>query len=78
MDVSIQLVPVLSDGELLVIVDGDVDSLLAYWFIVRVMKLGHVGMSEGLLSSKSFAWVELQEVSEKIQSVVRSSGKDIS
>lgn len=62
MDVCIEFVPILSNGELLIIIDRDVDFLLADRLIIRVMKLSNVRMSQGLISRESFIRVELKEV----------------
>lgn len=45
VNICVQLVAVLSDGELLVIVNRDVDLLVAIWLIFRVVELLNVGMS---------------------------------
>ena len=59
VDVRIELVPVLSDRELLVIVNWDKDFLSADWFFVWVVELGHVRVLQCLLSRQSLSWVEL-------------------
>jgi len=50
VDVGIQLVPVLSNAELLVIVNRDVDFSRAERLIVGVVELGHIRVAQGLLS----------------------------
>lgn len=60
MDISIQLVSVLSNRELLVVIDGDVDLLSADGLILLVMELSNIGVFQGLLSCKSAVRIELK------------------
>ncbi len=48
VDIRIKLVTVFPDRKLLVIIDGDVDLFGAVWLLVRVVKLGNVGVLQGL------------------------------
>ena len=48
MNVSIEFVSVLSDGELLVVVDWDVDPSVADWLVIGIVELGHIRVSQGL------------------------------
>ncbi len=50
VDVCIQFVTVFPDRELLVVVDWDVDAPRAHWLVLRVVELGHIGMSQSLIS----------------------------
>jgi hypothetical protein len=70
VDVGVQLVAVLADRELLVVVDWDVDSTGAVRLVVRVVELGHVGMSQSLVSGQTSAWVELEKVAKQVKGVV--------
>ena len=62
MDIRIELVSVLTDRELLIIVNWDIYFLSANWFLVWVVELGDVWMLQGLLSSESLVWVKVKEV----------------
>ena len=61
VNIRIELVAVLFDGEFLVVVDRYVNLLSANWFFVRVVELSDVGMLQSLLSGQSFTRVELQK-----------------
>ena len=50
VDIRIELVTVLLDGELLIIIDRNKDFLGAYWLLLRVVELGNIWMLQGLLS----------------------------
>ncbi len=78
MDVSIQFVPVLSDWELPIIINGNVDLLQAWWFVFWVMELSNVGVSQSLLSSESFVRVECHQVPEQVNSIITGCRKDVS
>jgi len=43
VDIRVQLVAVLTNRELLIVVDGDVDAASAHWLVLRVVELGDVG-----------------------------------
>lgn len=60
VDVCVEFVAVLSDRELLVVIDGDVNLAGANWLVIGVVKLGDVGMSEGLVGGQPFIWVKLE------------------
>ena len=49
VDISVELVAVLSDGELLVVIDRDVDLLRAHGLVLGVVELRYVGVTQGLL-----------------------------
>ena len=59
MDISIELVSVLTNRELLIVIDGNVDLLSADRFVVRVVELAHIWMSESLISGQSLMRVEM-------------------
>ena len=44
VDVCIQLISIVSDGELLVVINRDVNLLLTDWFIIWVVELCNIGM----------------------------------
>ena len=49
VDISVELVAVLSDGELLVVIDRDVDLFWAHGLVFGVVELRNVGVTQGLL-----------------------------
>lgn len=78
VDIRVEFVSVLSDRELLVVVDRDVDSARAHRLVVLVVELLHVVVPQGLLCRQALARVELQQVAEQVQSVVRGRWEHIS
>ena len=64
VNVSIKLVSVLSNRELLVVINWNVDFLAAIWFIIRVVELSNVRVLQCLLCCWSFVWIELEQRSE--------------
>lgn len=62
MDIGIQLVPVVSDGELLVVINWNVDLLLTSRLVIRVVELGYIWMSQSLVSRQSLAGIELEKI----------------
>ena len=60
MDICIELVAVLSDRELLVIVNGYVNTARADWLILRVVELSYIWVTQGLLSRQPSIRVELK------------------
>ena len=70
VDIRVQLVSVLANRKLLVVVDWDVNTACAYGLILRVVELGHIGVSQGLLGRQSATRVELQQVAEHIEGVI--------
>jgi len=49
--ISIELVSVFTNGELLVIIYRNIDFLSTYWFIFGVVELGNVWVAKSLLGS---------------------------
>ena len=45
MDISVEFVPVLSNRELLVVINRDVDFPITDWLIIWVVELSNVGVS---------------------------------
>ena len=78
VDVRIQLVSVLTDGELLVVVNWNEDLLCANWLLVWVVELSHVRMLQCLLCGQTFPWVELQKILQEINSVIRGRWEHVS
>ena len=78
VDICVEFVSVLSDREFLIVVDWNVDLPVADWLIFWVVELSHVGMSEGLICGQSSIWIELEQVAEEIEGVIRSSREHIS
>lgn len=60
MDISVELVAVLPDGELLVVVDRNVDFLGAYRLIFWVVELRDIRMSQCLFCGQALVRVELE------------------
>jgi hypothetical protein len=59
VDIRIKLVAVLSNRELLVVVDRDDDFACANRLIISVVKLGHVWVSQSLFRSQTLIRIEL-------------------
>jgi len=59
VDVGVEFVSVLTDRELLVIVDWDEDLFQAIWLLIWVVELSDVWVLKSLLSGESLAWIEL-------------------
>lgn len=78
VDVAVQLVPVLSNGELLIVVNGNNNLTSAHRLIISVVELGNVRVSEGLLGRQSLIRVKLQQRLQHIQSLIRSSWENVS
>lgn len=76
--VRVQLVPVLPDGELLVVVYGDVDLLGAIGLVLRVVELSYVGVLQGLVGCQALVRVKLQHVAQEVQGVVGGGGEHVS
>lgn len=70
VDVRVQLVTVLADGELLVVINRDVDLLPAHRFILRVVELRHIGVAQGLISSQALVRVEVEETLKQVEGVI--------
>ena len=70
MDVRVKLVPILADRKLLVVIDWNEDLLCANWLLVWVMELSHVWMLKSLLGSQPLAWVKLEKILQKVNSVI--------
>jgi len=51
VDIVVEFVAVLSDREFLVVINGNVDAARTNRLVFRVVELGNVGVSQGLLSS---------------------------
>lgn len=70
MDISVELVTIFADRELLIIINRDINLLAANWLILRIVELRYIGMSQCLFSCKSFVRVEVQEALQKVQRIV--------
>ena len=66
VDIRVELVTVLLDGELLIIIDGNEDLLCAYGFLLGIVELGNVWMLQGLLSCQALIWVELKQTLKQV------------
>jgi len=78
VNIRIQFVSVLLDGELLIIVDRNHNLLGTNWLFLGVVELGNIWMLQCLLSSQPFIWVELQQILQKIQCFLRRRRKHVS
>ena len=45
VDISVEFIPILSNRELLVVINGDVNFPVADWLIIWVVELSNVGVS---------------------------------
>ena len=72
VDVRVQLVAVLPNRELLVVVNRNVDLPRANRLVVRVVELRHVRVAQRLVCRQPLVRVELKQVTQKVQRVVRS------
>lgn len=62
MDVRVQLVPVLTNRELLVVVDRDLDLLRAVRLVVRVVELSHILVFQRLFCGQTLVRVKHQQL----------------
>ena len=67
VDIRVELVSVLLDGEFLIIVDGNEDLLGAYGLLLWIVELGHVWVLQGLLGRQALVWVKLEQILEKVE-----------
>ena len=68
-DVGVELGAVLGDGVLVVVVDGDLDDLVALGLVGWVMELGHEGVSQRLVSCDALVGVELQQLLQHVEGI---------
>lgn len=66
VDVCIELISVLTDGELLVVINGNVDLLGAHWFILGVVELAHIRVAECLFCCETFQGVEVKQAFQEV------------
>jgi len=59
VNVLVEFVSVFTDGELLVVIDRDVNAPFTVWLILRTMELCHVRMLKCLFSRQPFVRVEV-------------------
>lgn len=70
VDISVELVTIFADRELLIIINRDINLLAAHRLILRIVELRYIGMSQRLFGGKSLVRVEVQEALEKVQRIV--------
>lgn len=70
VDVGVQFVSVFKDGELLIVVNRDVNAACADWLVFWIVELGHIRMTQSLFGTQTSAWVELKQTSKKVECVV--------
>ena len=58
MDIRIELVTVFTNGELLVVIDWNLDFLGTDWFLVWIMELSNIWVLQSLIGCESLGWVE--------------------
>jgi hypothetical protein len=68
-DVLVQLLSVLSDGELAVVVHADSNGTRTARLIISVVELTDIGVTQSLLDCQSSVRVEVQEVQHQVQSL---------
>lgn len=78
VDVGVELVSVLTDRELLVVVNRDENLFQTVWLLIWVVELSDVRMLKSLLGGESLAWVKLEKVLQEVDGIVRSSWEHIS
>ena len=78
VDICVEFVSVLSDREFLIVVNWDVDLSSADRLILRVVELGYIGVSQGLLCGQSSVRVKLEQVAKKVECVIRGSWEHVS
>jgi len=78
VNVCVQLVSVLSNGELRVVVDRDVDSSVADWFVIGIVELSHIRVSQGLFGGKAFTRVKLKQVLDQVNCFVGCAREHVS
>lgn len=78
MNISIKLISVLSDWELLVIINWDEDFLVAVGFIFGVVELGHVRVTKCLFCSQTSVRVEMQKVFQEVKCIITSGRENVS
>ena len=66
VDISIELVTVFANRELLVVVNGNVNFLAANRLILRVVELRNIGVSQGLFRRESLMRVEVEQALKKV------------
>ena len=77
VDISIELVSVFTNRELLVVINRNIDFLGTRRFIFGIVELWHIRMSECLFSGESLVGVEVEQALEEVECVVGSGGKHI-
>jgi len=70
LNIRVELVPVLSNGELLVIVNRNVNLLRADNFSCWLMELSHKWVFQTLLSGHSFIRIECQQTFDEINGFI--------
>jgi len=78
VDVGVEFVSVLSDWELLVVVNWDEDLFQTVWLLIWVVELSDIWVLKSLLSGESLSWVELEKVLQEVDGIVRGSWEHVS
>ncbi len=78
VDIGVELVSVLTNGELLVVVNRDEDLFQTVRLLIWVVELRNIRMLKSLLSSESLTWVELEKVFQQVDGVIRGSWEHVS
>ena len=77
VDIRVKLVTVLSNGKLLIVVNGNENLLLAVWLFIGVVELGYIGVLQSLCSRHSLVGIKLKEVPDHVKGIVRCSGEHV-
>ena len=76
-DFSLYLLAVVAQIQLGVIVKRDHNNVVAVRLVVRVVKLGHLGVLEGLFRGQALVGVELQQAAQEVQRDVGGSVENL-
>ena len=78
VDICIQFISVLTDREFLIVIDRNINFARANWLVLGVVELGHISVSQGLFRREPSVWVELKEVTEEVQGIIRGCWEHVS
>jgi len=70
VNVGVEFISILPDWEFLIIINWDINSSCAHWFVFRVMELRNIRMPQGLFSTQTLWWVELKQVAQKVNCII--------
>lgn len=73
VNVRIQFVSVLSDGELMIVIHGNIYGLFATGLVFLAMELSYVRVLQSFDCGQTFAGIKLQQSFQQIQSLIACS-----